>query len=53
MAENVSINVDGYVTRNEHGVKLLGLFINDLLKFGAHVDNICGKEGWKEAKCSC
>ncbi len=48
MAENISINFDGYVIRNEDVVKLLGLYIDDLLNFGAHVDdNICRKAGMK------
>ncbi len=45
MAENVSINVDGYVIRNQNVVKLLGLYIDNLLNFGVHVDNICRKAG--------
>ncbi len=49
MAENVSIHVDGCVTciRKENVVQLLGLYINDLLSFGVHVDNICRKAGRK------
>ncbi len=47
MTENVSINVDAYVIRNEHVIKLLGVYIDDLLNFDAHVDNICRKAGRK------
>ena len=43
VTENVSIHVDGHVTENEPVVKLLGLYIDDLLNFDAHVDNICRK----------
>ncbi len=43
MTENVSIHVDGHVIENEPVVKLLGLYIDDLLNFNAHGDNICCK----------
>ena len=47
MTENVSIHVDGHVIENEPVVKLLDLYIDDLLNFDAHVDNICRKTGRK------
>ena len=47
MTENVSIHIDGHVIENEPVVKLLGLYINDLLNFDAHIDNICRKAGRK------
>ncbi len=47
VTENVSIHVDGHIIENEHVVNLLGLYIDDLLNFDAHVDNICPKAGRK------
>ncbi len=47
MAENVSINVDGYVIKSEHVVKFWGLYIDEVLNFRAHVDNIYRKAGRK------
>ncbi len=52
MTENVSINTNEYVIRNEHVIKLLALYVDDLLNFDDRVDNTCSKAG-RKAECSC